>query len=177
MRNQLLSLLTVTAILHAGSATAQDQTAFIHADDIVPYQEPAALQANAAAPAETLAPQESHPSLNDAGQEQPCDNQPEAGLSPQVAESPADVTPAPPVAAPAPSSASHYVYPTRPHPMIEPETRTWLALQTSGSMAGSRFTTPGQTATQIYQRYLKSFSHPIPNKFEREPSTSNSSGN
>lgn len=173
MRNRLLSLLTVTTVLHAGSAIAQDQTTYIHSDDIVPYQDPAAFQANAAPSAEAVAPQK------DSAQEPPCDSdQPQASLEPQVTEPQAETAAGQVAEAPAPAPVSHanYVYPTRAPAMIDPETRTWLNLQTSGSMAGTHYKTSGQTATQIYQRYLKSFTYPIPEKFEREPSTSGSSG-
>ncbi len=46
------------------------------------------------------------------------------------------------------------------------QTQLWLQLQESGAMAGSRYTLPGQAATLIYQRYLRSFTHPIPLEFE-----------
>lgn len=42
------------------------------------------------------------------------------------------------------------------------QTRLWLLRQESGAMAGNRYNLPGQAATLVYQRYLKSFSHPIP---------------
>lgn len=42
------------------------------------------------------------------------------------------------------------------------QTRLWLLQQESGAKAGHRYTLPGQAATLVYQRYLKSFSHPIP---------------
>lgn len=50
-----------------------------------------------------------------------------------------------------------------PIPMeADTQTRLWLLRQESGAMAGNRYNLPGQAATLVYQRYLKSFSHPIP---------------
>lgn len=55
------------------------------------------------------------------------------------------------------------------------QSRLWLQLQSSGAMAGSRYTLPGQAATLVYQRYLDSFSHPIPEQFELEDGDSGGS--
>jgi len=59
------------------------------------------------------------------------------------------------------------------------QTGLWLKLQASGAMAGSRFDQHGQVATTIYQRYLNSFSHPIPEQFETSggQSSGTTSGN
>lgn len=46
------------------------------------------------------------------------------------------------------------------------QSRLWLQLQASGAIAGNRYLLPGQAATLVYQRYLDSFSHPIPEQFE-----------
>lgn len=57
------------------------------------------------------------------------------------------------------------------------QTRLWLQLQSSAAVAGSRYTLPGQAATLIYQRYLNSFGHPIPEQFEyADTGSSGSSG-
>jgi hypothetical protein len=55
------------------------------------------------------------------------------------------------------------------------ETGLWLGLQSSGTIAGRRYVLPGKEATQIYQRYLKSFEHPIPEQFNFKRSTSSRS--
>ncbi|HEX4895203.1 MAG TPA: DUF3613 domain-containing protein [Solimonas sp.] len=49
------------------------------------------------------------------------------------------------------------------------EARAWLDLQRSGA-AASRTppTTSGEVADRVYQRYLQSFEHPLPERFERE---------
>ncbi|BBA32526.1 putative uncharacterized protein [Methylocaldum marinum] len=57
----------------------------------------------------------------------------------------------------------------------ETETGLWLGLQSSGTIAGRRYILPGKEATQIYQRYLKSFEHPIPEQFNFKRSTSSRS--
>ena len=48
-------------------------------------------------------------------------------------------------------------------------TRAWMEFQTSG-VAASQVDRPmhGQVAERVYQRYLDSFTHPIPDRFERE---------
>lgn len=48
-------------------------------------------------------------------------------------------------------------------------TREWLRYQRSGDHASvSERPMPGDVAERVYQRYLQSFSHPIPETFERE---------
>lgn len=48
-------------------------------------------------------------------------------------------------------------------------TRVWLQYQRSGDHASaSERPMPGDVAERVYQRYLQSFSHPIPETFERE---------
>lgn len=52
---------------------------------------------------------------------------------------------------------------------IGQQTRAWLDLQASNSAAlGAPEPVPGEVATRVYERYLKSFEHPIPEDFERE---------
>lgn len=63
----------------------------------------------------------------------------------------------------------------RPIPReADTQTRLWLQLQTSGAMAGSRYDLYGQAATLNYQRYLNSFSHPIPEQFKTGGSSKSS---
>jgi hypothetical protein len=47
------------------------------------------------------------------------------------------------------------------------QTRAWTTLQTSGtaSVTDDR-PMPGEVATMVYQRYLTSFTHPIPERYE-----------
>ena len=82
--------------------------------------------------------------------------------------------------APADSSASS----STPAPASAPadqgfgsQTRLWLATQTSGanSVTESR-PMPGEVATLVYQRYLKSFTYPIPERYSSESFQSSSTG-
>ncbi|HEU0197174.1 MAG TPA: DUF3613 domain-containing protein [Nevskiaceae bacterium] len=48
-------------------------------------------------------------------------------------------------------------------------TQSWINLQESGSEAANDpQTLPGPIASEIYDRYLKSFTHPIPEHFTRQ---------
>jgi hypothetical protein len=57
------------------------------------------------------------------------------------------------------------------------ETREWLDLQKSGKSA-SKVERPvtGEIAEKTYDRYLKSFDQPIPEKFDRESFSKNGGG-
>lgn len=46
--------------------------------------------------------------------------------------------------------------------------RQWLALQSSGKAAGAPQAVRGQAASNIYQRYLKSFTQPVPEFFYKQ---------
>jgi hypothetical protein len=49
------------------------------------------------------------------------------------------------------------------------QTRFWLATQTSGvSGVTDERPMPGEAATLVYQRYLTSFTHPIPERYEAD---------
>lgn len=49
------------------------------------------------------------------------------------------------------------------------DARQWVDLQISGEAAErSPDGMPGEIAERVWQRYVESFSHPIPEKFERE---------
>lgn len=52
-----------------------------------------------------------------------------------------------------------------PPPMAGAETRAWLQLQSGGSHAGVAARQPGDAASRAYQRYLKSFEHPVPKSY------------
>ena len=55
---------------------------------------------------------------------------------------------------------------TAPQPAAD--ARTWIELQTrAGDSSAPPRPMSGEVADQAYQRYLKSFSHPIPEQFER----------
>ena len=64
-----------------------------------------------------------------------------------------------------------------PEPGDGQASRAWMELQTSGRQA-SRAERPmeGEVADRVYQRYLKSFSHPIPVQFPREQFAPEGSG-
>lgn len=52
------------------------------------------------------------------------------------------------------------------------QTRRWLEMQRSGEAAhGALQGLPGEVAEQVWARYVASFSHPIPERFERERMT------
>lgn len=57
------------------------------------------------------------------------------------------------------------------------QTRAWVSLQESGA-AASKVERPlsGEAGTRVYERYLRSFEHPIPEQFERQSFSSGSSG-
>lgn len=56
--------------------------------------------------------------------------------------------------------------PVQPLPKQGEQTRQWLELQKNGHAASpNKQTLPGPAAAQIYQRYLNSFTHPIPEYF------------
>ena len=47
------------------------------------------------------------------------------------------------------------------------QTRQWLDMQRDGSQASQQAQTlPGPVMDQVYQRYIKSFGHPIPDLYE-----------
>ena len=57
------------------------------------------------------------------------------------------------------------------------QTRSWVELQVSNNAAlGAARPMPGEVADQVYQRYLKSFAHPIPEYFERDKFVQGGSG-
>ncbi|MGR8931869.1 MAG: DUF3613 domain-containing protein [Gammaproteobacteria bacterium] len=152
MRNRLILPLTVVIILNVATASAQDQdTIFIQSEQIVPYQATA-----------TDLNHEVHaaPILADPAFELNAEN----SLPQQTSEEPT-------YDAKMPHEAE-----AMPIDRIEAgsETEVWLKLQTSGKLAGTIYATPGQTANQIFHRYLRSFTHPIPDQFPHERSTGSS---
>lgn len=57
------------------------------------------------------------------------------------------------------------------------ETRAWIDLQKSGkSSATDSRPMPGEVAGKVYDRYVKSFDHPIPETYSRESFVSSGSG-
>ena len=55
------------------------------------------------------------------------------------------------------------------------QTRAWLDLQASGAQASpADRPMSGEVAERVYQRYLDSFTHPIPDRFRREAFTDDS---
>lgn len=54
-------------------------------------------------------------------------------------------------------------------PVLGADSHAWIDLQASGSAAaGAARPLPGEVADAVYQRYLNSFKHPIPEQFTRE---------
>lgn len=57
------------------------------------------------------------------------------------------------------------------------ETRQWLELQASGNASlGTIRPMPGEIADKVYQRYLDSYDHPLPETFDRDSFTTDSGG-
>ena len=57
------------------------------------------------------------------------------------------------------------------------QTRLWLATQTSGANSVTEERPmPGEVATLVYQRYLNSFTYPIPERYTSESFKSSSTG-
>lgn len=48
------------------------------------------------------------------------------------------------------------------------QTRAWVKLQESPSGKAAVRGLPGEAADRVYQRYLQSFTRPIPERFERD---------
>lgn len=59
---------------------------------------------------------------------------------------------------------------------IGSDTRSLLAIQREGSQAGATLHTPGEQAALAHTRYLKSFEHPIPERFVGQSSGSGGIG-
>src|SRR5882757_8826127 len=82
-------------------------------------------------------------------------------------DSTASSTPAADTAAPAPT-ATPVAAPAQGQGFGS-QTRFWLATQTSGvSAVTDERPMPGEAATLVYQRYLTSFTHPIPERYESD---------
>ncbi len=95
--------------------------------------------------------------------------QPDSAASSTPAAAPADVAPA----ADAPAAVSAPVATPVAAPVagqgFGSQTRFWLATQTSGvSSVTDERPMPGEAATLVYQRYLASFTHPIPERYESD---------
>jgi hypothetical protein len=57
------------------------------------------------------------------------------------------------------------------------QTRLWLSTQTSGvSSVTDERPMPGEVATLVYRRYLNSFTHPIPERYESDSFKTTGSG-
>jgi len=57
------------------------------------------------------------------------------------------------------------------------DARAWTELQKSGAASSNAVRPmPGEVADKVYDRYLQSFSHPIPETFERESFVGGSGG-
>lgn len=62
-------------------------------------------------------------------------------------------------------------------PPVGYRTEQWLKLQRSGREAAPPVPMAGEVAQRVYQRYLKSFTHPIPEHFQNRDSFSTSGSN
>jgi hypothetical protein len=108
--------------------------------------------------------------------------------APVVEQAPPAVepAPAPEAAASAPAPEVAYVPPPPPPPAAAPPvntgsfgggTRQWLATQLDpAAQVASVRPVPGDVASLAYERYLKSFTHPIPEYFNRQAFVSSSGG-
>lgn len=86
------------------------------------------------------------------------------------AQEAADPAPEAPAAVAPPAEAA-------PLPQLGADTRSWLALQkeTAAQVPDLR-PVPGEVAEQVYQRYVNSFKHPIPETFKRDSFVESGSG-
>lgn len=162
MFNRFISLLSITTLYAAPILAEEPNTIYIPSDNIVPYQASKhnitpppqdTVLTNNRAPIRIETPTVNH-------------NEPAPGVAPAATyDNLAPATAAPTAISPEPAAL-----------VIEAPTQThlWLKLQSSGAIAGTRYKTNGQTATQIYQRYLKSFTHPIPEHFKQSSGGSGS---
>lgn len=67
--------------------------------------------------------------------------------------------------------------PAARQPAAGEATRLWLDRQSQGSQASDKAQTlPGPAMERVYERYLKSYTHPIPEHFERENLGAGSTG-
>lgn len=55
-----------------------------------------------------------------------------------------------------------------PKPGEGAQTRAWVELQKSDANKAPVRGLPGEVADRVYQRYLQSFTRPIPERFERD---------
>ena len=70
------------------------------------------------------------------------------------------------VAAPAAVAATTTSFADLPRSQVGDTTRALLQLQADNSRPGTALPMLGEAASRSYQRYLKSFDHPIPEYFE-----------
>jgi hypothetical protein len=95
----------------------------------------------------------------------PADSSASASTSAPAASAPADST-ASTSSAPAPAPAAA---PAASDDSFGSQTRLWLATQTSGANSVTEERPmPGEVASLVYQRYLNSFTHPIPERYTSE---------
>lgn len=91
--------------------------------------------------------------------------QPDSTASSTPAPAPSDIAASAPAAAPV---ATPVAAPAQGQGFGS-QTRFWLATQTSGvSAVTDERPMPGEAATLVYQRYLASFTHPIPERYESD---------
>ncbi|WP_109127226.1 DUF3613 domain-containing protein [Dyella sp. C11] len=94
-------------------------------------------------------------------QQTPITGQMLAPVTPAPAEPAA--APAAPVAVPQATDAGNN---TNTSTDVGDVTHQLLSMQAQGTRAGKQLPIPGQEASASYQRYLKSFDHPIPQFFD-----------
>jgi hypothetical protein len=58
-------------------------------------------------------------------------------------------------------------------PEFARDTTTWLDMQRAGAHAGKPNPLPGEATARAYERYLKSFEAPIPERFQYQQLRSN----
>lgn len=163
--------LLLLAMLYASDISAVErETIYIHSDEIVPYQEPAVMPDKQVEPV----PQSTAPAETQAAEQvssTPLDN--DTSLQQHNAAS-EEENPIQSSETNDPTVTQTTTATNNPPFSTESETRAWLNMQSSGELAGNKYKLAGQTATQIYQRYLKSFTHPIPAEFNNNKNSSGS---
>lgn len=90
---------------------------------------------------------------------------------------PADAPVAPPAPAPSHATDNAAADSTAANSDVGDTTRMLLGMQRQGTHAGKPLPIPGQEASASYQRYLKSFEHPIPEFYDTTMSRNGNGGN
>lgn len=90
-----------------------------------------------------------------------------ASAAPALADTTPPASALPPTASPFPAAAAASVDLPAPRREVGDTTRALLRMQAAGTQAGPARPMLGVEASLAWQRYLQSFTHPIPERFEQ----------